>query len=256
MGGTSWSDVDPTNWSVGGVKPYSTGSHGVGKGGKNGGPQAPDFAAAAETQARTSRNDVSGTFGGAKWSQTPDGRWSLDMSMSPELQGAAQNAMGRIQNTPDAGAARDQAIDSAYRMQTSRLDPQYQQAQSSLENQLANEGYSRGDEGYSKAMDNFGRQRTDAYQQALLGAQSGAGNTAYAQTLASAMQPYQQLQAIRGLGEGTGLAALGQAQPVNSLAAASALYNGQLQNYGIQQQGKNSMMGGIAGLGTAAIMAG
>lgn len=223
-------------------------------GGKNGGPSTPDFTGAANEQARLSRNDVNGAFGGASWSQGPDGRWSLNMSMNPELQSAAGNLMGQIQNTPDAGAARDSAIDAAYRMQTSRLDPRFAQRRASLENQLANEGFSRGDEGFRTASADFGRQENDAYQQALLGAQSGAGNTAYAQTLAAAMMPYQQLQAIRGLGEGAGMASLNGAQAPDLMSALSAQYGGDLQKYGTQQAQKNSKNSGASNLAMLAML--
>ena len=223
-------------------------------GGKNGGPATPDFTGAAQEQSRLSRNDVNGAFGGAQWSQGPDGRWTMTTSMSPELQSAADNAIARMQNAPDAGAARDQAIDSAYRMQTSRLDPQFAQRQSALESQLANEGFSRGDAGWNQATEALGRERGDAYQQALLGAQSGAGNVAYGQSLAAAMQPYQQAAAIQGIGEGMGRQALAGAQAPDLMSALNAQYGGDLQRYGIQQGGKNSMMGGLFGLGAASMM--
>lgn len=305
------------------------------KGGKNGGPTPPDFAAAAQEQARTSRNDVNGAFGGATWQQTPDGRWQMSTSMSPELQAAASNAMGQIGSqgpltprsmgpapearltdvgtfTPggnllDPTATRDSALDAAYRMQTSRLDPAWSQRSSALETQLANEGASRGDAAWTQAMGDLGRDRNDAYQQALLAAQSGAGNTAFGQALganqqrfgqdlstfstnadnalrqnqqnfgqelgsyqaglagneqdwtqqlAAAMAPYQQLSNIQGLGEGYGRAALAGAMPLQSLDAANAAYQGALQNYGINQQGKNSMMGGLGQLGTLALLRG
>lgn len=257
MGGTDWKRVG-LGVATGGMsevpRQYSAmrggNDYGTGKGGgKNGGPQPPDFAGAANEQSRLSHNDVNGTFGGAQWSQGPDGRWTLNTQMAPELRSAAGNLMGQIQNTPDAGAARDQAIDSAYRMQTSRLDPRFSQARSALETQLTNQGFSRGDEGWNRGMDEFNRGQNDAYQQALLGAQSGAGNTAYAQTLAAAMQPYQQLGAIQNMGEGMGRQALAGAQSPDLLSALTSAYGGQLQNYGIQQQNKNSMMSGAASLG-------
>jgi hypothetical protein len=263
MGGTDWKRVG-LGVATGGMSEvphqYSAlqggndyGTAGKGGAGKNGGPATPDFTGAAREQSRLSRNDVNGSFGGASWEQGPDGRWTLNTSMSPELQAAAQNAMGRMQNTPDAGAARDQAIDSAYRMQTSRIDPRVAQERSARESQLANEGFSRGDAGWNTAMDEFNRGSNDAYQQALLGAQSGAGNTAYAQMLAAAMQPYQQLQSIQGVGEGMGRQALAGAQAPDLMAALQAQYGGDLQRYGINQQNKNSQMSGLASLGALAL---
>ena len=255
--------------------------------GKNGGPTPPNFGQAAANQSASSRNDINSTFGGAHWTRV-DGptapmrevrrgfagigdamanyqaanqepRWQLDIGMAEPLQGAADNLMAQIaagsQNALDPTAMRDSAIDAAYRMQASRLDPRFAQQQSALENQLANEGFSRGDAGWTTAADNFARQRDDAYQQALLGAQSGAGAQAFAQALAAnrqaAMQPYEQLGAIQGMGERAGYASLAGAQPSQDLAAAMQQYQGQLQNYGIDQSNKNSLMSGLFGLGGA-----
>jgi len=234
-----------------------TGGKGGGGGKKGGGaPSAPDFQAAADTQARTSHNDVNGAFGGANWTQGADGRYTLNASMNPELQGAANGLMGQMQ----AGAqinpaqARDQAIQAAYGQSTSRLDPQWAQREESTRAQLGAQGIDAGSEAYNREMGNFDRSRNDAYQQAMYGAQTGAGNAAFGQSLAANMQPYQQLGAINGIGQGMASQALGQAQPTQSLAAAMQQYSGDLQKYGIEQQGKNSKMGGAAGLGGAALL--
>jgi hypothetical protein len=256
MGGGGWSNLDPTSskfmggmgssLSPGGRMPGAGKLSGGGKGPKP--PTAPDFDAAAREQARTSRNDVTGAFGGGSWSQTPDGRWSLDVNMSPELQAQAQRLMGGLGNQLDPAATREAATDAAYRSRTSRLDPRFAQERGSLESRLAAEGFSRGDAGWSTALDEFGRGQNDAYSQALLESESGAGNTAFGQSLAANMQPYQQLGAIQSMGEGLGRQALGQADPVQALAAAMSRYSGDLQGYGAQQAGKNSKMQGGASL--------
>ena len=49
----------------------------------------------------------------------------------------------------------------------SRLDPQWQQRQSDLETQLANQGLSRGSPAWDREMQNFQRGRNDAYQSAM-----------------------------------------------------------------------------------------
>lgn len=79
------------------------------------------------------------------------------------------NVGGNYRTGVDAGnldAVRQQAQDSVYRRQTSMLDPQYQRQQEALESQLANQGLARGSEAYTKAMDDFSRQRDFAYGQA------------------------------------------------------------------------------------------
>ena len=90
----------------------------------------------------------------------------------------------------------------------------------------------------------------------MYGAQTGAGNAAFGQALAANNQPYQQLSQIRGLSQPSSFTAAGQADPVQSLAAAMQRYSGDLQSYGIDQQGKNSTMGGLAGLAPLLMKAG
>jgi hypothetical protein len=112
----------------------------------------------------------------------------------------------------DAGTAATslQAYDNAYKMATSRLDPQYQQQQAQLEAKLANQGITQGSDAYQKAMDQFSRTKTDAYNQAMMGATSQAG---------------QQAQIDYGINMG-----LRQEQAQEALNAA---------NYGMGAQGQN-----------------
>jgi len=60
-----------------------------------------------------------------------------------------------------------------YQRQTSRLDPRYQQTQSDLDSRLAAQGITQGSEAYNREQDNLARDRTDAYQQAMLAAITG-----------------------------------------------------------------------------------
>jgi hypothetical protein len=72
-------------------------------------------------------------------------------------------------DAPEIGDPRDlrgRAEDAVYQSATSRLDPQFEQRAEALESQLRNQGLRPGDEAYDTAMQNFERQRTDAYQQA------------------------------------------------------------------------------------------
>jgi hypothetical protein len=77
---------------------------------------------------------------------------------------------GVEQFAADPNAFRQQAEDAAYGRATSRLDPQFQAQQSQLEISLRNKGLSPGDQAYDAAMANFNRGRTDAYEQARMGA--------------------------------------------------------------------------------------
>lgn len=88
----------------------------------------------------------------------------------------------------DPSQLRQRSEDAAYGRETSRLDPQFEQAGSDMEIKLRNQGLTAGDEAYDRAMGNFGRQKNDAYEQARMGA-VGTGRAesqqAYSQQLGS-----------------------------------------------------------------------
>jgi hypothetical protein len=56
--------------------------------------------------------------------------------------------------------------DAYYNQATSRLDPQWNQRQGDMENQLQNMGLTRGSEAWNRESQNFGQQRNDAYNTA------------------------------------------------------------------------------------------
>lgn len=72
------------------------------------------------------------------------------------------------------------AQDAAYQNATGYLDPQWKNQQDALETKLANQGVMQNSEGWNKAMDDFGRQKQFAYQQAQSNAVT-QGNTAQSQ---------------------------------------------------------------------------
>ena len=67
----------------------------------------------------------------------------------------------------DPTGARQRAEDAAYARMTSRLDPRFESQQRQLETQLRNRGLAPGDQAYDSAMQNLGRERTDAYSAAM-----------------------------------------------------------------------------------------
>lgn len=83
-----------------------------------------------------------------------------------------------LQDVQGSGQQRQRAEDAIYQSAASRLDPQWQGQQSQLETQLANQGITRNSAAYENAMAGFNRQKTDAYQQAQMGAITGAGQVA------------------------------------------------------------------------------
>jgi hypothetical protein len=103
-------------------------------------------------------------------------------------------AQGPIQTSVNSNFPQlvQQAQNAAYQSQTQYLDPQFQQAQSNLTQQLADQGIQEGTPAYSRAMLDFNNQKQQAYQsaqdqavaagnqqqQALFGESLGAGQFA------------------------------------------------------------------------------
>jgi len=92
---------------------------------------------------------------------------------TPGLQG--QYDFGGLQGVSKAADTRQRAEDAIYGSAASRLDPQWQARQASMESDLANKGISMNSDAYQQAMAGFGRDRNDAYQQALMGSITGGG---------------------------------------------------------------------------------
>lgn len=177
--------------------------------------------------------------------------------------GAIQSGLdfGGVQDVAGSAQQRQRAEDAIYRSATSRLDPQWQQRQQKLETDLANRGITQNSEAYSRAMADMERARTDAYQQASMGAITGGGaeaqrnygmdiglrqqqvgeigqqgqfaNAAQAQQFGQGLQAGQANNAALGQGFQFGQSARDQ-----QLAAQQALFQQQQQRgqYGLGQQ--------------------
>ena len=70
---------------------------------------------------------------------------------------------------------RNQAYENMYGRSTRSLDPQYEQSEATLRSKLLNQGLTEGDQAYDTAMENFNRDKTDAYDQARSSAQLYSG---------------------------------------------------------------------------------
>jgi hypothetical protein len=116
-------------------------------------------------------------------------------------------AQGPIQSAVNANfpSLINQAQNAAYQSQTQYLNPQWQQSQSNLQQQLADQGIQEGTPAYSRAMLDFNNQKQQAYgnaqdqavqagnqqEQALFGQSLGAGqfaNQAQQQQFGQGMQ--------------------------------------------------------------------
>ena len=119
--------------------------------------------------------------------------------------------------------ARQAAADASYGQATSRLDPQFAQAQAAMETKLRNQGLVPGGEAYTNAMRDFNFSRNDAY--------SNARNRAVQEGL-------QNQQAQFGMGLAANQAGFGQAATQGQFAnqAAGQEFGMGLQNAGLFNQ--------------------
>lgn len=178
-----------------------------------------------------------------------------------------QDMQGNLQNVENAN----------YQQQTQYLDPQFNQEQSQMQSQLANQGIAPGSNAYNTAQQNFGLQKQQAYGNAQENAvqaganqQSTLSNTALANQAQQAQlytQQYQEpVNLYSSLESGTSptmpqFSAFNPstAAPTNTEAAQQMSYNGQLNAYNAQTGSANSTTSGLfnlgGSLGSAAMLA-
>lgn len=177
--------------------------------GKKATPAPPDYRAAAEetaegnlaainAQTEANRPNQVTPWGTSSWAQDAEGRWTQNISLTPEQQqalqsqfnigqsrsGLAEDMFGRVgdelggpmdwsqfnEYQSDIGTgddARQEAIDAMYGQATSRLDSRMEMGQDSLESQLRNQGLNPGDKAYDDQLQMFRESETDAYNQAM-----------------------------------------------------------------------------------------
>ena len=174
---------------------------------------------------------------------------------------------------PDApvadAEARQQTIDAINSQYASRLDPQFADAQTALETQLANQGIGVGSDAYTKAMESQNRSRNDAYQSAMNAAITGGGAEQsrlfglQGNARERAIQEYERirnapLNEVSALMSGTQInnptfSAIPQTgiSPTDIAGPINTAYQGSMNNYNQQIGANNAAMGGLFGLGGA-----
>lgn len=135
----------------------------------------------------------------------------------------------------------------------SLLDPVWNQRESQLETKLRNQGLNVGDEAWTNAQRDFGMQRDNAYNSALLADRGQAAQEALTQR----NQPLNEISALLSSSQvqqpnftntpNTAVA------PTDVAGITRDAYNSQLQAYNAQQANSNAFMGGLFGLGGAAL---
>lgn len=240
-------------------------------------PKQPDPVATANAQTQMNKdtaitqqelnqtNQVT-PYGNLTYAQTgknPDGtpQFTATQTLSPENKILYDNYMklggtlGTIGNN-QAGAVSDTLskpfnFDAATAtklsdIQKTFLDPEWNQRATSLESDLLNRGIAPGSEAYTRAKSDFAKQRGDAYNSNYLSAYNTAENAA----LTERNQPLNELSALMSGSQvqqpgftttpQTGVSGVDYAGLVNN-------------NYNQKVAANNAMMGGIFGLGSAAL---
>lgn len=135
-----------------------------------------------------------------------------------------------------------------------RLDPQLDRRRESELARLANQGIKVGSTAYDRAMEQISQGENDAYNQILLTGRNQAVQEAL-------LQRNQPLNEIIGLATGTQISTPQAALPQTGLPTTDIAglttqnYNQQWQQYQAQQQQQQALLGGLFGLGSAAIIA-
>lgn len=209
-----------------------------------------------------------------RWSAGEGRSWEQNTTLDPRLQAAldaqmalqtdrsqfagglmdqARDAMGRpmsyegLPDLPSGEEARRRGFDAAYRLGSSRLDPYWAQRRESNEARLLNQGFTRGGQGWDRALDELGRQENDAYggltdRATLLGEQMAQGEFqrglgARQQGLTERYQQrYEPLNTMNALlaGQQVGMPQFPGFAQSNQLGAAGAQYQADLNRYNAQ----------------------
>lgn len=116
----------------------------------------------------------------------------------------AVNGVDPVKVTPTTLSGMQPFIDAAMNQSTSRLDPQFAQAQAKFNQEMVNRGIPQGSEAYNAAWDDFSRSKNDAYASAM-NAAMGQGLAAQGQAWGQGAQQAQLAQAMRQWSDQFGL---------------------------------------------------
>lgn len=240
------------------------------------GQQGHDSQTATTNQTNANRPDQHNAWGATLgWTQGPDGHWTQTQSFGSGGLGDAatglQHQLGALgepldfSSLPRLGTgeeARQHAEDNLYSRAASRLDPQWDQREAAQRTQLLNQGLDPSSAAYTKAMDDFSRQRNDAYSTARNDAITGGGAEASRQfgmdltdrqqmlseLLRGRSEPLQEMAALQGFLSQPGFAQAGRADIPPWLQAAMATGNYSLQQVNQVNQNAADAWGGLGGL--------
>ena len=195
----------------------------------------------------------------------PD-QWSSTVELSPELQeildqnisaqgesySQLMNALNRI-GANELPAAAVNAGETGQEAIMRRLNPQLEQQEAALRNQLVNQGLRPGTEAWDREYNLFNQQRNDALSQAALHG-INVSNDARARALAEQGIPLNLINAYLSgsqaqMPQFPSYSQQGVAQSPDLMGAGQAGYNAQMQGYNAGQASNANFMGGLFGLG-------
>lgn len=196
--------------------------------------------------------------------------FTATQSLSPEQQ--AIYDLNKTAESNMAGTAADQSgflrdylgtpvnIDNAatearlFELGRTRLDPMFSEQEESLRQRLANQGITLGSKAYDTAMRQFSEGRNDAYNQLLLTGRGQAVQEAFAER----NQPINEITALLSGSQVSQPnfvnANMPQVATTDNAGLINANYQQKLAGWQQQQQQQQALMGGLFGLGSAAIM--
>ena len=247
-------------------------------------PAAPDpvQTAAAQTasnketaiaNAHLNRVDQTSPFGSSKYTingYNEDGtpKYSQETTLSPELQGIYKNYTDMTQGMGDIGNSQLAGLQEQYAqpfdlnaeagkkiadMQHQYMDPVWQRRQEQADNALIQRGFSVGDKGYSRGMQDFADQREKAY----LGADLGAWQQGQQSAIAQRQLPLNEFNAMRTgsqVQQPTFAGVPGATQANTDVAGITqAGFQNQMGIYNQEVAQNNALMGGLFGLGGAGL---
>lgn len=153
---------------------------------------------------------------------------------------------------PGTEAATDQIDAKLYDLGSKRLDPRFAREEEAMRSRLANQGIVAGSDAYNRELDQFSQSKNDAYNQLLL---QGRGQAA-----AEVNMPINQITALlSGSQVSNPNVALNPQQGAATTDVAGLInqnYNQRLAGWQQQQANRQSLLGGLFGLGAGALSGG
>jgi hypothetical protein len=197
-------------------------------------------------------------------------RYTATQTLSPEEQALYQTGAQTRQNVANIGQAQSARIGTLlgtpldlsnpavenrlFDLASARLTPQLAQRRAAVEADLINRGIRPGSDAYDRAQTVLNQGENDAYNQLFL---TGRGE-AVQEALTARNQPINEITALMS---GSQVAQPNYINPneptiptTDTAGIINQNYQQRLQNYQIQQAQQQQMLGGLFGLGSAALM--